>query len=57
VIRIRITVLNLVTPDVSVTCRVQHLTRESTGSDWPQIDKKQYIFSSATHGIPRVCVN
>jgi hypothetical protein len=23
---------------------VQHLTRESTGSDWPQIDKKQSIF-------------
>ena len=26
-------------------------------SDWPQIDKKQSIFSSAARGIPRVCVN
>ena len=28
----------------------QHLTRESTRSDWPPVDKKQSIFSSAHQG-------
>jgi hypothetical protein len=29
---------------------VQHLTRESTSSDWPLVDKEQSIFSSAHQG-------
>jgi hypothetical protein len=47
-IRTRSTVLKCANPRRLRNLQaVQHLTRESTGSDWPQIDKKQSIFSSA----------